>query len=430
MAAALLTAALATQEAAAKKRKLTVRITPATVTAPGTVKVAIRGTTRTKCAITVRADRKGAKVSVRRRVKRTSSLAVLATSAPGRRIVSARCGKAKASKRFTVVAATPQMGPAAPTAAADPTNVGNAKLGKLPLDVAEINGYRVEGNVGGRGFSTRVPLATGTRVRVSQGANGGWSHQDANSKFAVDLDVGADTPVRAGFSGVVAAAVGGCVASAPSACNDGWGNFVLLKHVDGTCAVHAHMKAINVAAGQQAPRYTQLGTVGASGFTNGPHLHYDHIDCGTQLSLPWMFDEAGIPAQGEFVVSGNEPPAPEPTVTPVPTAVPTAVPTTQPTPVPTQPPPPPPAPSVSISKGGNAAGQPGCSSSACRWLVINWANFGGGGHTVRAYENGAQWWSGAPISGGGGSWAGLYYGWPGRGVHVTVDGVASNTIVW
>ena len=62
--------------------------------------------------------------------------------------------------------------------------------------------------------------------------------------------------------------------------------------------------------------------------------------------------------------------------------------------------------------------------------MINWANFGGGGHTVRAYENGAQWWSGAPISGGGGSWAGLYYGWPGRGVHVTVDGVASNTIVW
>ena len=44
---------------AAKRKKLSVRITPAVVTAGTPVKVTIRNTKRTKCAITVRFDRKG-----------------------------------------------------------------------------------------------------------------------------------------------------------------------------------------------------------------------------------------------------------------------------------------------------------------------------------------------------------------------------------
>ena len=418
---------VAASGAEAKKTKLTVRVTPATVTAGTPVKVTIKGTKRTKCSLTVRADRKGSKVSVRHRVKRSSKLAIPASSAAGRRIVSARCGNAKASKRFTVTAAVAVQ--PSPGATPAPTNVGNGKLGMLPLDADEVAGYKVAGNVGGRGFSTRVPFATGTRVRVSQGANGGYSHQDVNSKNAVDLDMPADTPILAGFSGVIAAVRGGCDATTPSGCNGGWGNFVLLKHVDGTCAIHAHMKAIMVAAGQQIDRYTQLGTVGASGYANGPHLHYDHIDCGSQISLPWQFDDIGIPAQGEFVVSNNEPLPAGATPTPAPTAVPTAVPTAAPTPAPTAAPPP--SPSVNIGKGAHVSNA-SCNSSACAYINVSWANFSGGGHSVVCRASNGDEGGFAPhtVQGGSGSEAYCYYGWPGRSVWVTIDGVSSNTIGW
>ena len=171
-------------------------------------------------------------------------------------------------------------------------------LGMLPLDPAEIAGYHVAGNVGGKGFSTRVPFMAGTRVRVTQGPGGSISHSDANSRNAVDLEAPADTPVVAGFTGVVAAVRGGCEGLVKSNCNGGWGNFVLLKHFDDTCAIHAHLRSITVAAGQQVDRYAQLGTVGASGLAGGPHLHYDRIACGTQLSLPWTFEDAGAPTAG------------------------------------------------------------------------------------------------------------------------------------
>jgi murein DD-endopeptidase MepM/ murein hydrolase activator NlpD len=407
---------------AAKRKKLTVRVTPAVVTAGTEARITIRGTGMKKCKLTIRMDRKGAKVSLRRRSKLRSTLAVPAASAAGRRIVTATCGSRKASKRFTVKAGpVPQAGvtPA-------PANVGDGLLGMLPLDPDEIAGYKVEGNVGGAGFSTRVPFMNGVRVRVSQGAGGSVSHSDANTRNAVDLEAPASTPVVAGFTGVVAAARGGCEGMTKSDCNGGWGNFVLLKHIDDSCAIMAHLRAITVAAGQQVKRYTQIGTVGASGHAGGPHLHYDRIACGTQLSLPWTFADVGAPLPGEFVVSGNEPDAPVATPTPNPT--PTPAPTVAPTPTPA-----PPAPSVSISKGARHNTST-CTSAACAYINVTLNNFAGGAHAVRcfgSYPGDEGGFGSYTHNGGSGSTsASCYYGWPGRVVWVTVDGVRSNDLGW
>jgi hypothetical protein len=93
---------------------------------------------------------------------------------------------------------------------------------------------------------------------------------------------------------------------------------------------------------------------------------------------------------------------------------------------------PPPAPTVSLSKGSSAQGQPGCSSSACRYMQINWANFHGGNHTIvcRASSGDEGGFFSYVRSGSSGSSAVCYYGFPGRTVWVTVDGVESNKIVW
>jgi murein DD-endopeptidase MepM/ murein hydrolase activator NlpD len=76
---------------------------------------------------------------------------------------------------------------------------------------------------------------------------------------------------------------GGCPPLTPSAC----GNEVLVQHADGTCAIHAHLATVAVAARQRVLRGTPLGTVGASGLATVPHLHYDRITCDTRISLAW-----------------------------------------------------------------------------------------------------------------------------------------------
>jgi murein DD-endopeptidase MepM/ murein hydrolase activator NlpD len=307
---------LAIEAGADARAKLRVKVSPATVSPGSSVRVVITGTAAKRCRLSVRA---GARMTFKRRVSRRSTLAIVSSSAPGRRVVTVTCGGRSARAAFTVAAAaSPTPAPGQEPAPED--------YGDLPVDPDEIAGYSVADGVGGDGFSTRLPFTTGFRVRVSQGAGGGYSHSKRSTRNAVDLAAGAGTPVRAGFSGVVAAAVGGCKPSGSYGCNNGWGNFVLLKNADGSCAIHAHLTVINVTPGQPAPRYTQLGTVGASGSVTGAHLHYDRMDCVTRISLPWSFEEAGNPREGATVTSTNEPPPPVATPTP-------DVPTT-PTPVP------------------------------------------------------------------------------------------------
>ncbi|RKQ90918.1 murein DD-endopeptidase MepM/ murein hydrolase activator NlpD [Solirubrobacter pauli] len=309
-------------EPADARNKLKVKATPATVAPGSSVRVVVTGTSRTRCALTVRADRAGSRPSVRRRVARQSRLAIPASSAAGVRIVTVRCGTQTARTRFTVAAAT--AAPPAPSPAADE----HETYGELPIDINEIAGYTVGDGLGGGEYTTRIPFTNGTRIRVSQGANGGYSHGNAYTRNAVDLPAALGTPVRAGFSGVVAAAVGGCPTTTQWGCNRGFGNFVLLKNVDGTCALHAHLTAINVSPGQPAARYTQLGTVGTSGSSTGAHLHYDRIDCASRASLPWSFEEAGNPREGAWVTSSNEPapavapPTPDPAPAPAPPSAP------------------------------------------------------------------------------------------------------------
>ncbi len=89
---------------------------------------------------------------------------------------------------------------------------------------------------------------------------------------------------------------------------------------------------------------------------------------------------------------------------------------------------PPPDRTVSVAKVGNAQGRPGCSSSACAYLQVSFANFGGGAHTVvcRA-SNDPAWYT---YTTSATTTASCYYGYPGQTVWATVDGVLSNKIRW
>lgn len=55
----------------------------------------------------------------------------------------------------------------------------------------------------------------------------------------------------------------------------GYGNMVELRHADGMTTRYAHLDRIDVQLGQKLDRGVQLGTVGSTGQSTGPHLHFE-----------------------------------------------------------------------------------------------------------------------------------------------------------
>jgi murein DD-endopeptidase MepM/ murein hydrolase activator NlpD len=85
--------------------------------------------------------------------------------------------------------------------------------------------------------------------------------------FHTGLDVSATSgsPVRATADGIVSF----------SGWNGGSGNLVVLEHGHGFSTFYAHNKKNNVAVGQKVKRGDVIGYVGSTGFSTGPHLHYE-----------------------------------------------------------------------------------------------------------------------------------------------------------
>jgi murein DD-endopeptidase MepM/ murein hydrolase activator NlpD len=56
---------------------------------------------------------------------------------------------------------------------------------------------------------------------------------------------------------------------------NGYGNVVEIRHSGGRTTLYAHLRRIDVRNGQRVERGDRLGTVGATGWATGPHLHFE-----------------------------------------------------------------------------------------------------------------------------------------------------------
>lgn len=99
-----------------------------------------------------------------------------------------------------------------------------------------------------------------TSVHTISG-NNYWS-----GHLAIDIGAGIGSPAYAADGGVVVWA---------GWMNGGYGNVVIIDHNNGYTTVYAHLDAIYVNCGQSVPQGTQIGAVGSTGNSTGPHLHFE-----------------------------------------------------------------------------------------------------------------------------------------------------------
>ena len=55
----------------------------------------------------------------------------------------------------------------------------------------------------------------------------------------------------------------------------GYGNRIVINHGYGYKTIYAHLKVMNVTKGDVVKRGEVIGTVGSTGLSTGPHLHYE-----------------------------------------------------------------------------------------------------------------------------------------------------------
>lgn len=63
----------------------------------------------------------------------------------------------------------------------------------------------------------------------------------------------------------------------------GYGRYIILDHGHGLTSVYAHMDKLTVSLGQILKAGDQIGTIGMTGHTTGPHLHFEIRDNGVAL---------------------------------------------------------------------------------------------------------------------------------------------------
>lgn len=87
------------------------------------------------------------------------------------------------------------------------------------------------------------------------------------------------TPVVAAADGTVIATNSSCThnwgKSYSCGCGGGYGNYVMISHAGGKMTVYGHLTSLTVSTGQSVSRGQVIGYVGSTGYSTGPHLHYE-----------------------------------------------------------------------------------------------------------------------------------------------------------
>ncbi|MGB3639891.1 MAG: peptidoglycan DD-metalloendopeptidase family protein [Rivularia sp. (in: cyanobacteria)] len=96
----------------------------------------------------------------------------------------------------------------------------------------------------------------------------------------IDIAAPTGTPIHAAADGVVVSAGWN---------RGGYGKLVDIRHADGTLTRYAHNSKIIVSKGQQVQQGQRISLMGSTGFSTGPHLHFEIRKGGKKAVNPIAF---------------------------------------------------------------------------------------------------------------------------------------------
>lgn len=159
-------------------------------------------------------------------------------------------------------------------ARADRLGLGRARAGRsLLVHAPERRWIVAAGAPRGLVGTLLMPVAGGSMIR-------GWGSGPGGYHLAMDIRGRTGQPIRACERGIVAYA--GDEIS-------GYGNFVMIVHPSGLVTAYAHNRDMLVTAGQIVARGDRISTLGNTGLSHGPHLHFMLIHDGEHCDPAPLF---------------------------------------------------------------------------------------------------------------------------------------------
>lgn len=160
----------------------------------------------------------------------------------------------------------------------------NKELAEQQVKELEETSKRIERALKGR--RSGYDGATGNMIRpVSGPVTSVYSRSRVHPVFGTvrphnGTDIGADYGVP------IAAADGGVVIF--SGWQSGYGNTVMLDHGNGLVTLYAHQSETAVSVGQEVSQGETIGYIGSTGYSTGPHLHFEVRENG-ELRDPYNY---------------------------------------------------------------------------------------------------------------------------------------------
>ncbi|MCG7438864.1 MULTISPECIES: M23 family metallopeptidase [Corynebacterium] len=125
-----------------------------------------------------------------------------------------------------------------------------------------------------------------TVVRPAAGElTSGYGPRWGRMHNGIDIANAVGTPIYAVMSGTV-------IDSGPAS---GFGNWIRIRHNDGSVSVYGHMETLSVSVGQTVGAGEYIAGMGNRGHSTGSHLHFEiHPDGSTPVDPEPWFAEHGI----------------------------------------------------------------------------------------------------------------------------------------
>ncbi|SER93325.1 M23 family metallopeptidase [Corynebacterium cystitidis] len=118
-------------------------------------------------------------------------------------------------------------------------------------------------------------------VKPAQGVfTSGYGPRWGTLHAGIDIANVVGTPILAAMAGTV-------IDSGPA---QGYGQWIRIRHDDGSMTLYGHMETLNVSVGERVVAGQQIAGMGNRGFSTGPHLHFEYHPTGNGAvdPVPWF----------------------------------------------------------------------------------------------------------------------------------------------